>query len=238
MDRSQYYCYHQIDPDQRQHDRFDTFMPSSFNNDGDTTNDTQWLSTYSRALCSLYPKDEDILLNLQSSTAFEKLAEAPSSFAVPSLQSNRQMHTYQRKSRSHRSASNRPTATLHEVTLTKDNTEENADEVVEQLRLAPPSPGSRLSQILCNIGFNMIDYFMSLDDEQESSSAPRINQTEEADTTTQEDQSDYWAAAVYSKRTAALERRRTLSRTSSQEDGVSDPWIEVLERLGQWGETA
>ncbi|KAF9359573.1 hypothetical protein BGX26_012017 [Mortierella sp. AD094] len=227
--------------------------PSIFDAEEDTSNDTLWLSTYSRALCSLYPKDEDVLLNLQPSTAFGKFAEAPPSFAAPSLQSNRdsaelsrhrshQRRIYQRHSHSYSSRTNMPNAFKMEDTANNvasassipreatpfKDTEESTEDVVERLRSAPSSPGSKLSQMLCNIGFSWIDYFSPLDDEQ----------AEEADAATQEGLGDYWAADVYGKRTAALERRRTLSRTSGLANGTSDSWIEALERLGHWDETA
>ncbi|KAF9205055.1 hypothetical protein BGZ49_004531 [Haplosporangium sp. Z 27] len=219
----------------------DSFHSSHLNVDEDNnSNDSMWLSTYSRALCSLYPKDEDFLLNLQP-TAFGNLAEETSSFAAPSLQSNHdseeqskykynQRQPYKYRSHSHSltadmsntyiRTNNKPAPS--EVTATK---EESADDVVERLR-SPLSPGSRLSQMLCNIGFKCIDYFTPLDDEQ----------AEETGSTAVEDQGGYWAADVYGKRTAALEKRRTLSRNSSSTS--DDSWIDALERLGHWDETA
>ncbi|KAG0018912.1 hypothetical protein BGZ80_006564 [Entomortierella chlamydospora] len=231
---------------------FDT-RPSKFDIEEDITNDILWLRTYSRALCSLYRKDEDIILNLHPTTTFEKFTEASSSFAAPSLQSNRssagqsrqkshqrrtyQHHPYSRSSRTDILISSKMEDTTNNVVGTpsipreatpfKDTTEESTEDVVKRLRSTPSSPGSKLSQILCNIGFKWIDYFSPLDDEQ----------AEETDAAIQEDTGSYWAADVYGKR-AALERRRTLSRTSSVANGASDSWIEVLERVGHWEETA
>ncbi|CAO3570775.1 unnamed protein product [Mortierella alpina] len=145
-----------------------------------------------------------------------------------------------------------------------------SSEVADQVVLTPMSPGGSLSHAFCSLGFSAIDYFTASEDDQASAdrsttavrSGPQegslmeethlsacsttSDQVMEFNTTILEDQRSPnadWAAAVCGKRTAALERKRVLSRTLSQENGVSlnnqqDPWFETLDRLSRWDEVA
>ncbi|KAG0297015.1 hypothetical protein BGZ96_007899 [Linnemannia gamsii] len=100
--------------------------------------------------------------------------------------------------------------------------------------LAPLSPAS-LSHALCNFGFDCIDYFIAtqLDDDDEDTkpptptpspavaACPPVYTSPMLDELTDSDWRTGLAAAVCGKRTAALERRRALSRTMSQDEFLS-----------------
>ncbi|KAF8933484.1 hypothetical protein EDD21DRAFT_379156 [Dissophora ornata] len=196
-------------------------------------NDGIWLSTYSRGLCSIYPKDEDdcwdYLLSTQSSAQ---------SAAIPE--------------RISRSTSNTPS--LSSSLPDSLNNAKGGDAL-----LMPLSPGN-ISHAFCKIGFDCIDYFTATQDDLASeppkpSASPNNTQNTAQDpaytSRMLEDLSDSdWrtglAAAVCGKRTAALERKRALSRTLSQEDVVAttttdtskEHWFETLDRLARWDEVA
>ncbi|KAI8606090.1 hypothetical protein EDD21DRAFT_361988, partial [Dissophora ornata] len=231
----------------------DSFLPTSFDIDNQPA-DTPWLTTYSRALCSLYPKEDSCWDAL--------LSALPSDFSPSSTQSHRDSATHSRlkRLRNHRhsrssisamAASNilaslAPREPVLSPTITQDN------DVVDELQLEPKSPGSRLSHTLCKLGFRCIDYFTPLDDEPEQrQSSSHVSsryqchavitpmdseQTSDMDAINQGDKTADWTAALCGHRTAVLERRRALSRSTSQENGISDPWYEAMDRLSRWDE--
>ncbi|KAF9209509.1 hypothetical protein BGZ49_003623 [Haplosporangium sp. Z 27] len=213
--------------------------------------DGPWLSTYSRALCSIYPKDEDAcwdyLLSSQHSSIFSKLPEEP----TPRINTPRKGFEVEKATAETIDQSLSLTSSLPTVPLLMDHIATANDINIE----APLSPAS-ISHALCKIGFDCIDYITATQDElvpEPPKMSSNSNNTASRPVYTSpmlEDLHDSdWrtglAAAVCGKRTAALERRRALSRTSSQVDimevGVTtdnDPWFEAIERLARWDEVA
>ncbi|KAF9919600.1 hypothetical protein FBU30_010779 [Linnemannia zychae] len=193
----------------------------------DTSTNTPWISTYSRALSSIYGTDEDHCWDyLLSTPAISSSASAPESRATtPSNNAN----------------SNSLNSLYY-----------NNSDMTMASTLAPLSPAS-LSHALCKFGFDCIDYFTStqLDDDEDDNDNDKNNRkrirknrsqpptpapspSAEAsshsapvytnpmlDELTDSDWRTGLAAAVCGKRTAALERKRALSRTMSQEEFLS-----------------
>ncbi|KAG0355840.1 hypothetical protein BGZ54_000943, partial [Gamsiella multidivaricata] len=232
--------------------------------------DGPWLSTYSRALCSIYPKDEedcwDYLLSTQSSSIFSKHSENP----ITTTPSTRSKHVAGRvaaettaNEQISRSLSTTPSlsSSVPEISLltesrTGSNFGNNSRD--DDILLGPLSPGS-ISHALCKIGFDCIDYFTATQDDlttsEPSKPTPSPNNNNNAmkslaytspvfEDLTEADWRTDLAAAVCGKRTAALERKRALSRTMSQEDvgdatvaaASNDPWFQTLDRLARWDE--
>ncbi|KAF9325725.1 hypothetical protein BKA57DRAFT_446915 [Linnemannia elongata] len=153
-------------------------MGSALNNhfDGDSpamagTSDGSWISTYSRGLCSMYHNDEDhcweaILHAQQSPDAFSTLAD--DSAQQPTLQGNNRRHgphphhTHVHHNHLHGQQQQNQTDFSDigmEPTSKDDHYNDPAlEEADVGARLVPTSPGSGLSQALCNIGFNCIDF--------------------------------------------------------------------------------
>ncbi|KAF9913251.1 hypothetical protein EC991_000013 [Linnemannia zychae] len=130
-----------------------------------------WISTYSRGLCSMYHNDEDhcweAILHAQSPNALLSNDSAHhQGQQQPALQTNRRYgqagaHTHQHK-HAHKqthSASDYFSDSGMEPTTRSDADDDPAlDEADVGARLAPTSPGSGLSQALCNFGFSCIDF--------------------------------------------------------------------------------
>ncbi|KAF9359153.1 hypothetical protein BGX26_013006 [Mortierella sp. AD094] len=211
--------------------------------------DGPWLTTYSRALCSIYPKEEDdwdYLLSTQNSNIFSKLPEDPT---PPTNIRNKRIdiETIDRPSSTTPSLS----SSLPGVSLLMDPGATNGINIK-----TPLSPAS-ISHALCKIGFDCIDYLTATQDElapEPPRASPNTNGTPNHPVYTSpmlEDLNDSdWrtglAAAVCGKRTVALERKRALSRSTSQVDIMdttatapnNDPWFEALDRLARWDEVA
>ncbi|KAG0296580.1 hypothetical protein BGZ98_000890 [Dissophora globulifera] len=194
--------------------------------------DGRWLSTYSRGLCSIYPKDEDhcwdYLLSTQSLAIAEK--ETPPTSTTPFVDGG---------------ATN---------SNSNNNNSSNNSNKGDDVLLGPLSPGV-LSHALCKIGFDCIDYFTATQDDiapelPRPSSTPntygRSYKSPMLEDLSESDWRTGLAAAVCGKRTAALERKRVLSRSMSQVDVVTPsaiastngPWFETLDRLARWDEVA
>ncbi|KAF9438647.1 hypothetical protein BGZ76_006208 [Entomortierella beljakovae] len=205
--------------------------------------DGRWLSTYSRGLCSIYPKDEegwDYLIS-QHSSVFTKYHDEPK---PQTIAQRRLAENIERPSSTTPSLS----SSLPGVSLLTDS---NVSE--SYIIKKPLSPG-RISHAFCMIGFDCIDY-LTATQEDSTPEPPKVssntNKTSDYPVYTSpmlEDlnDSDYFAAAVCGKRTAALERKRALSRTTSQVDVAdatsntsnNDPWFQALDRLARWDEVA
>ncbi|KAF9135754.1 hypothetical protein BGW39_000624 [Mortierella sp. 14UC] len=182
--------------------------PSSISGAG--TAPAPWLSTYSRALSSIYGTDEDHCWDYLLSSTLESSISRSN---TPSNNSNNSLYY--------------------------NNINQDA---MMASTLGPLSPAS-LSHALCKIGFDCIDYFTATqldDDDDEDDTVDAAGRTKQrqpqtptssptAETTysvytnpmldelTDSDWRTGLAAAVCGKRTAALERKRVLSRTMSQE---------------------
>ncbi|KAF9999512.1 hypothetical protein BGZ80_003323 [Entomortierella chlamydospora] len=211
--------------------------------------DGPWLSTYSRALCSIYPKEEDdwdYLLSTQNSSIFSKLPENPT---PPTNIRNKRtdIETIDRPSSTTPSLS----SSLPGVSLLMDAS------VTNDIDIKTPLSPARISHALCKIGFDCIDYLTATQDElapEPPRASPNTNGTHNRPVYTSPmledlDDSDWrrgLAAAVCGKRTAALERKRALSRSTSQVDIMditttapnNGPWFEALDRLARWDEVA
>ncbi|KAF8948539.1 hypothetical protein BGZ47_004275 [Haplosporangium gracile] len=136
------------------------------------SSDGSWISTYSRGLCSMYHNDEDhcweAILHAQSSNAFSTLAD--DSAQQPALQANNRRHEpYAHHAHAHhlyrqqqRQQSNHTDFSDIGMEPTSRDDGNNNDPALEEAdvgaRLAPTSPGSGLSQALCNFGFSCIDF--------------------------------------------------------------------------------
>ncbi|KAF9144278.1 hypothetical protein BGX30_013335 [Mortierella sp. GBA39] len=153
-------------------------MGSALNNhfDGDSsttgvTSDGSWISTYSRGLCSMYHNDEDhcweaILHAQQSTNAFLTLAD--DSAQQPTLQRNNRRHgphlhhTHAHHNHFHGQQQQINQIDFSDIGMEPTSRDYNNDPALEDAdvgaRLAPTSPGSGLSQALCNIGFSCIDF--------------------------------------------------------------------------------
>ncbi|KAG9073306.1 hypothetical protein KI688_001098 [Linnemannia hyalina] len=156
-------------------------MGSALNNhfDGDSsttggTSDGSWISTYSRGLCSMYHNDEDhcweaILHAQQSSDALSTLAD--DSAQQPTLQRNNRRHgPHPHHTHAHHSHNNfhGQRQQSNQIDFSDFGMESTArdynnnDPALEEADigacLAPRSPGSGLSQALCNFGFSCIDF--------------------------------------------------------------------------------
>ncbi|KAG0045818.1 hypothetical protein BGZ83_008956 [Gryganskiella cystojenkinii] len=281
--------------------RFDS-TPASTSKD---TSDAPWLSTYSRGLCSLYPKDEDACWDaLLSSPASTSRSSTPLENSHPELRINHSSVNGRWKDSSHQqhpkieatssimstaeglnSAAISSGATLYVKTDDGESQVSTLDvrggggggrimgsdrhqEDSEQLSISPQ--GGRLPHAICALGFHCVDILTASGAQEESASSTPLNHSpnaflprttatgsvrdsnsrnpieEEANSKIQEDVYEDkgnvdWAAAVCGKRTAALERKRVLSRTFSQEslEPVNhDPWFETLDRLSRWDEVA
>ncbi|KAK3829503.1 MAG: hypothetical protein JOS17DRAFT_775851 [Linnemannia elongata] len=165
-----------------------------------------WLTTYSRALSSIYGTDEDHCWDYLLSSSIDSRANTPSNTNTTSTPSNNANSLYY-----------------------NNNTQDMAS------TLAPLSPAT-LSHALCKIGFDCIDYFTAtqLDDDNDddakpptptpspvASAYPPVYTSPMLDELTDADWRTGLAAAVCGKRTAALERKRVLSRTMSQDEFFS-----------------
>ncbi|KAF9357066.1 hypothetical protein BGX34_009615 [Mortierella sp. NVP85] len=217
--------------------------------------DGPWLTTYSRALCSIYPKDDDdcwdYLLSSQSSSIFSKLPENSTPARKP--EHDRVTEEIKRSVTATPSLSSSfPEASpLPGLNTTSTISIGKGDEIL----LAPMSPGS-ISHALCKIGFDCIDYFTATQDDLAEPPKPSPNSASRPtdslhytspllEDLTEKDWKTGLAAAVCGKRTAALERKRALSRSTSQVDVTagtasvgSSPWFETLDRLSRWDEVA
>ncbi|KAF9993514.1 hypothetical protein BGZ65_010934, partial [Modicella reniformis] len=220
--------------------RFDATSTISPETDG------PWLTTYSRALCSI-SKDEDdcwdYLLSSQSSSIFSKQSENPSNTRK---YNEDDLATKLSVSTTSSLASSFPeTSLLTDINATSHFSNSKSDEIL----LPPMSPGS-ISHALCKIGFDCIDYFTATQDDlateppkpsPNSASRPNDGYTSPLlEDLTDRDWRTGLAAVVGGKRAAALERKRALSRSSSQVDvtaatgvGSSSAWFETLDRLSR-----
>ncbi|KAF9915706.1 hypothetical protein BX616_005586 [Lobosporangium transversale] len=223
--------------------------------------DDPWLSTYSRALCSIYPKDEedcwDYLLSSQPTSVFSKsLDESTQPSSIPNKADRPLLGSSEKMSSSPSNMLSLSSSSISPHPMDSGSTNLSSSKGIDSL-LAPLSPGS-IPHTLCKIGFDCIDYFTSTQDDLESevpkptSSPNNPHMTGPAYTSrmleclNEADWRTDIAAAVCGKRTAALERKRALSRTTSQEDVMAtsetfasdDPWLQTLDRLARWEEVA
>ncbi|KAF9570644.1 hypothetical protein EC968_001531 [Mortierella alpina] len=216
--------------------------------------DGPWLTTYSRALCSIYPKDEegcwDYLLSTQPSSIFSKqpdditttIPTAPSTTAKsrrvkrsgPAVEDSDRTFSATPSSSSPSSAPNGNSN--HNNNGINSNSGVNSK--YSEIGIALTSP-AKLSHALCKIGFDCIDYFTATQDDLISEppqpslsrnsnrndrqetlyTSPLLNELSDSDWRTG------LAAAVGGKRAAALERKRALSRTMSQEEVMATATI-------------
>ncbi|KAF9437471.1 hypothetical protein BGZ76_000621 [Entomortierella beljakovae] len=173
-----------------------TFIPSNLGPD----DNSMWLNSYSRALCSQHLiDDKDWNPEMNSSTSTSTSTSAPS----------------------------------------QEINHNNSTDDVLQSGLGTLSPGRKLSQMLCNIGFNVIDYFTSDEDvpKSENYSSPQTTSSCKSvvNRKVEDTQANvtYWAVAdVYASRTG----RRAFSRSSSLSSDGS--WMDAMERLGHWEDSA
>ncbi|KAF9964068.1 hypothetical protein BGZ70_006982 [Mortierella alpina] len=243
--------------------------------------DGPWLTTYSRALCSIYPKDEegcwDYLLSTQPSSIFSKQPDSLTT-AIPTATPNAAKSRRVKRSgptveESDRIFSTTPSSSLsssapngNSDTNNNNNSNNSGNTKYSEIGIALTSP-AKLSHALCKIGFDCIDYFTATQDDllsepPQPSLSRNSNRTNRQDTLytspllNELSDSDWrtgLAAAVGGKRAAALERKRALSRTMSQEEVMastaamtaptpsgprSDPWFQTLDRLSRWDEVA
>lgn len=162
-----------------------------------------WLTTYSRALSSIYGTDEDHCWDYLLSSSIDSRANTPSNTNTTST----------------------PTNDINSLYYNN-----NAQDMASTL--APLSPAT-LSHALCKFGFDCIDYFTAtqFDDDNDddtkpptptpspaASANPPVYTNPMLDELTDSDWRTGLAAAVCGKRTAALERKRALSRTMSQDE--------------------
>ncbi|KAG0064389.1 hypothetical protein BGZ89_009136 [Linnemannia elongata] len=167
-----------------------------------------WLTTYSRALSSIYGTDEDHCWDYLLSSSIDSRANTPSNTNATSTPSNNNTNS---------------------LYYNNNNAQDMAS------TLAPLSPAT-LSHALCKFGFDCIDYFTAtaLDDDNDddtkpptptpspaASAYPPVYTSPMLDELTDSDWRTGLAAAVCGKRTAALERKRVLSRTMSQDEFFS-----------------
>ncbi|CAO3563538.1 unnamed protein product [Mortierella alpina] len=240
--------------------------------------DGPWLTTYSRALCSIYPKDEegcwDYLLSTQPSSIFSKQPDVPSATPI-AVKSRRVKRSGPTVEESERLFSTTPSTSLpssasngnHNNNSSNNSSSSSGNTKYSEIGIALTSP-AKLSHALCKIGFDCIDYFTATQDDLISEppqpslsrnnnrdsrqetlyTSPLLNELSDSDWRTG------LAAAVGGKRAAALERKRALSRTMSQEEVMtstaaaisapttsssrSDPWFQTLDRLSRWDEVA
>ncbi|KAF9906033.1 hypothetical protein EC991_001115 [Linnemannia zychae] len=178
---------------------------------GAETAPAPWLSTYSRGLSSIYGTDEDHCWDYLLSSTLDSSSRSN----TPSNNSNGLYYN------------------------------NNNQDAMMASTLAPLSPAS-LSHALCKFGFDCIDYFTAtqLDDDDDdnhtttpaasaagpqnqqpqpptSSTNPSVYTNPMLDELTDSNWRTGLAAAVCGKRTAALERKRALSRTMSQDEFMS-----------------
>lgn len=244
--------------------------------------DGPWLTTYSRALCSIYPKDEegcwDYLLSTQPSSIFSKQPEDVSAAiptAIPNAAKSRRIKrsgpAVEDSDRifSTTLSSSFPSSAPNGSSSNNNNTinsSSGGNTKYSEIGIALTSP-AKLSHALCKIGFDCIDYFTATQDDlvseppqpSPSRNSDRNNRQETLYTSpllhelSDSDWRTGLAAAVGGKRAAALERKRALSRTMSQEEVMastaaitvpttygprSDPWFQTLDRLSRWDEVA
>ncbi|KAF9317850.1 hypothetical protein BG003_000246 [Podila horticola] len=243
--------------------RFDVSSPDLDHLDTNgSSDDSPWLSTYSRALCHIYPKDEDDCWDAMLSSQYSRTIEDPVHNTTSSIisaaalystpisgdtvirpQSNQSNRPYHHRRHHTSPASTDAMAALSARSSTPRPSAALTSEEEKLISTAPMMSPASLSHALCSVGFNCIDYFTATkDDAEELSLASSINRLR----TPQDGLDDSslvagdWAAAVCGKRTAALERKRVLSRSSSQEavNVTNDPWFATLDRLSRWDEVA
>ncbi|KAG0306877.1 hypothetical protein BGZ98_001530 [Dissophora globulifera] len=220
-------------------------LPSTVDLNSD---DSPWLSSY-RALCS---KEEDnhwdIIFSAEPTTVFAAIPQNLAATIASSVQSNRDTidgpirkdlcddRHQQRVSTSVTSDDAFSTSLSTESLLSLVITG-NSDRF-DELCLEPGNLGSRWSQAICNIGFSCIDYFTRMADEPMTEKSlvqnvcnvhrckpvitPMALEPDEAKPNNEDDPIADWTAALSGRRTATVERRRALSRTVSQESGISD----------------
>lgn len=286
--------------------RFDA-TPAAASLNAKDSPDGPWLSTYSRGLCSLYPKDEDSCWEaLLSSEIPQDRTYSPfaNSSSEPRIDHNSSRRPQLKSRRSFDGAASSPLLSTKEsinaaaissgatVYLKSDSDDQTAvsnmrgwsrnnytNREPEQLSEAMTSPqGGRLSHAICGLGFDCIDFITATRTPEPSAASSSVSavdsdrlaqtrsltqrtstkevgddqgycalgQSIEAESRIPEDLYEVkgvadWAAAVCGKRTAALERKRVLSRTYSQESIEQtnrDPWFETLDRLSRWDEVA
>lgn len=207
--------------------------------------DSTWFTTYSRALCSIYPNEEDHCWDrlAHSSSIFTKLPAdeglrttpgcgslSPSRLLERTLSGTALSQRERRQGTRHRKpmvASSCTTLVLGlplqpaETPLATATREEVVDSDIDEA-LPLVNPG-RLSHALCKIGFDCIDYLTaSTDDERPlPSRSPSLDPNGRSTVLREDELGADWrtglAAAVCGKRTAALERKRVRSRTMSQD---------------------
>ncbi|KAK3816995.1 MAG: hypothetical protein J3R72DRAFT_460828 [Linnemannia gamsii] len=129
-------------------------------------NEGSWISTYSRGLCSMYHNDEDhcweAILSTQSSNAFA--SNDTNHHQQPAVQGNRRhgqagTHAHHRQNSTLNQTSDYFSDIGMEPSSRPDGDYDPAlDEADVGAQLAPTSPGSGLSQALCNFGFSCIDF--------------------------------------------------------------------------------
>ncbi|KAG0034409.1 hypothetical protein BGZ81_004890 [Podila clonocystis] len=194
--------------------RFDVSSPDLDHLDTNkTSDDGPWFSTYSRALCHIYPKDDDDCWDAMLSSQYSKTIEDPiynttsSTISTAKIYSTDSGDTVIRPQPQPQPQSNRPYHRRHHTSPASTDAmaalsarsatpRPSAALTLEEEKListAPMMSPASLSHALCSVGFN-----------------------------------------------SALERKRVLSRSSSQEavNVNNDPWFATLDRLSRWDEVA
>ncbi|KAK3820890.1 MAG: hypothetical protein JOS17DRAFT_755149 [Linnemannia elongata] len=217
-------------------------MGSALNNhfDGDSpamggTSDGSWISTYSRGLCSMYHNDEDhcweaILHAQQSSNAFSNLAD--DSAQQPTLQGNNRrhephphhthahhnhLHGQQQYYQQQRNQTDFSDIGMELTSRDENNNDPALEEADVGARLVPTSPGSGLSQALCNFGFNCIDFVTGDNVGSEPISA----------------RSDYFSSSPSHAHDPTLDSTHTLA--TDREDGLeADSTIPEDKKTSSW----
>ncbi|KAG0326472.1 hypothetical protein BGZ99_009504 [Dissophora globulifera] len=236
-------------------------LPSTVDLNSD---DSPWLSSY-RALCS---KDEDdhweIFLSAKPTTVFAAMPQNLAATIASSVQSSRDtINGPIRKGlsdnrRQHHSSTSVTSDDAFSTSLSIESLLSLAitgnSDGFDEIYLEPENLGSRWSQAICNIGFSCIDYFTRMTDEPMTEKSlvqnvcnvhrckpvitPMALEPDEAKPNTEDDPIADWTAALSGRRTATVERRRALSRTVSQESGISDHWYGAMDRLSRWDDAA
>ncbi|KAF9124882.1 hypothetical protein BGW39_007841 [Mortierella sp. 14UC] len=130
-----------------------------------------WISTYSRGLCSMYHNDEDhcweAILHAQSSNAL--LSDDSTHHhqqQQPAVQSNSRHgqagthdhHRLHAHNQTHGTSDYFSDMGMKPTTRSDAEDDPALDEADVGAQLTPTSPGSGLSQALCNFGFSCIDF--------------------------------------------------------------------------------
>ncbi|KAG0253964.1 hypothetical protein DFQ27_007110 [Actinomortierella ambigua] len=235
-----------------------------------STDDNPWIATYSKGLCSLYPREDDgcfdVLLATQQQQSNVYARQNPHPYATPdkhqtrpdllrqrtapattSSSSSSYSPSYLRRAETEQLphplvAQSTETQTTTNVTYAT-NTQRHSftlESFLSESTSFPLSP----ARAIAGWGFNCIDYFTRTRDDDladEIDDTPSHSQfcdvaAIEGTRVLDDCRPDF--AAVCGKRSAALTRKRVLSRSQSQVSMTDDPWLEAIDRLSRWDEVA